>query len=92
MSAAIPAAAVQSWEKSEELLLSTAQTSTVQTPIYMGHLKHNASKTDLIPHLSVDSTEEEWMKGRMNEGEAPLKTGVFLYSHEGPASLPPCVN
>lgn len=59
MSAAIPAAAVQSWEKSEELLLPTAQTSIVQTPIYMGHLKHNASKTDLIPHLSVDSTEEE---------------------------------
>lgn len=49
---------VQSWEKSEELLLPIAQTAVVQTPIYMGHLKHNTSKDDLIPHLSVDSMNE----------------------------------
>lgn len=45
---------VQSWEKSKELLPPTTQTSIAQTSIYMGHLKCNTSKTDLIPHLSID--------------------------------------
>ena len=52
--------AIWSWEMSGELFLPRAQTSVVQTPIYIGLLKHNASKTDLIhPSLAVDSTDEE---------------------------------
>lgn len=45
---------VQPWEKSKELLPPTTQTSIVQTLIYVGHLKCNTSKTDLIPHLPID--------------------------------------
>lgn len=69
---------VQFWEQSEKSLLSMARTAIVQTPIYVGHLRHNTRKTGLTSHLSPRG-RCKWME----EAEAQTKPEVSIYSSEG---------
>lgn len=57
----------------------------VQTPIYVGHHRHNTRQTGLTSHLSP------WGRCKwMDEAEAQTKPGVSIYSSEGtqPGSRP----